>query len=361
MHIQYRKRTGRRRRAAVPMLAAWLAGVLPSVRPAAACDVCAVYTATEMGESRTGFRLGLAEQYSRFGTIKRDGDEIDNVADERVDSSITQVLFGYGITPRLGVQLNVPLIIRKFRRLDHDGHIEHGDENGVGDLSLIGHFLAYSDVREETVFRFSVLGGVKFPTGDSSRLGEELEEHEHAEAPLHAAARGIRPRHTPAPAPGGGGGGGAPLVESGVHGHDLALGSGSFDGIIGASLFWSWQRLFVTAATQFAIRSEGDFDYQYAHDLTWVGGPGVFALLTHRYSLGLQAVLSGETKGKDTQKGERLADTGITALYVGPGFTFTWGTSLAADVALDLPAVQDNTSVQIVPDYRIRGGITWRF
>ena len=86
-----------------------------------------------------------------------------------------------------------------------------------------------------------------------------------------------------------------------------------------------------------------------------------FALLTHRYSLGLQAVLSGETKGKDTQRGERLADTGITALYVGPGLTFTWGTSLAADVAFDLPAVQDNTAVQIVPDYRVRGGLTWRF
>jgi hypothetical protein len=313
------------------MLAVWLAA---TVRSAAACDVCAVYTATEMGESRTGFRLGLAEQYTNFNTLKRDGEEIDNVANERVNSSITQILLGYGITPRLGLQLNLPIIARQFRRLDHHGDIEHGDESGFGDLSLIGHFLAYSDVREETVFSFSVLGGVKFPTGDSSRLGEELEEgHHHEDA----------------------------HVESGVHGHDLTLGSGSFDGIIGASVFWSWRRLFVTAATQFAIRSEGDFDYQFAHDLTWTGGPGVFALLAHGYSLGLQAVLSGETKGKDTQQGERLDDTGITAFYVGPGINFTWGTSLAADVALDVPVVQDNTAVQIVPDYRIRGGLTWRF
>jgi hypothetical protein len=334
--------------------------MLPPVRSAAACDICAVYTATEMGESRTGFRLGLAEQYTSFNTIKRDGEEIDNVANERVSSSITQILLGYGVTPRFGLQLNLPVISRQFRRLDHHGEIEHGDESGFGDMSLLGQFLVWSDVREESVFRFSVLGGVKFPTGDSSRLGEELEEDEHTEEAIHAAARRIRPRHTPAPAPGGNGGG-EPLVESGVHGHDLALGSGSFDGIIGASVFWSWRRFFVTAATQFAIRSEGDFDYQYAHDLTWVGGPGVFALLTHGYSLGLQAVLSGETKGKDTQQGQRLDDTGITALYAGPGLSFTWGTSLAADVALDLPAIQDNTAVQIVPDYRIRGGLTWRF
>lgn len=345
-----------RRRAAGVLLCLWLAGV----RSAVACDVCAVYTATEMGESRTGFRLGLAEQYSNFNTIQRDGDEIDNVAHEWVNSSITQVLFGYGISPRVGVQLNVPLIIRKFRRLDHDGAVEHGDENGLGDLSLTGHFVAWSDVREESVFRWSILGGVKFPTGDSSRLAEELEEEHHAEAALHAASRGLRPRHTPAPAPAPGGGE-AQQVESGVHGHDLALGSGSFDGIIGTSVFWSWRRLFVTAATQFAIRGEGDFDYRYAHDLTWVGGPGVFALLTHAYSLGLQAVLSGETKGKDTQAGERLDDTGITALYVGPGFNLTWGTSLAVDLAVDVPVVQENTAVQIVPDYRIRGGMIWRF
>ena len=40
---------------------------------------------------------------------------------------------------------------------------------------------------------------------------------------------------------------------------------------------------------------------------------------------------------------------------------FTWGTSLAADVAVDVPAIQNVTSVQIVPDYRVRGGVTWRF
>src|SRR5262245_38805751 len=167
-----------RRGAAGVLLGLWLAGMLP-VRSAAACDVCAIYTATEMGESRTGFRLGLAEQYSNFATIQDDGDEIENVAHEWVNSSITQVLLGYGITPRLGVQLNLPLIIRKFRRLGHDGAIEHGDENGVGDLSLTGHFLVWSDVREDTTFSFSVLGGVKFPTGDSSRLAEELEEDHH--------------------------------------------------------------------------------------------------------------------------------------------------------------------------------------
>jgi hypothetical protein len=150
-------------------------------------------------------------------------------------------------------------------------------------------------------------------------------------------------------------------AESGIHGHDLALGSGSFDGIVGGQLFWSWDRLFASAAGQYAIRGEGDFDYEFANDLTWTGGPGVFALLTHTWTLGVQALLTGETKGNDTQAGVKTNDTAVTALYVGPGLSLTWGTSLAGDLALDLPVVQHNTGLQIVPDFRVRGGISWRF
>jgi hypothetical protein len=336
------------------MLAALAAGV-HGRRPASACDVCAVYTATEMRERRTGLRLGVAEQLTRFTTLRRGSEEVENPAGERLTSSITQLLVGYGFTPRLGVQLNLPLVSRTFRRVE-GGRLVRDDETGVGDLSLVGQALAYSAVTERSVFRFSLLGGVKFPSGDSSRLGEELEEEHRGEA---AVAR-FRPRHA---ARGGAGAGRQQVarLESGIHGHDLALGSGSYDGIVGGQLFWSWQRLFATAGGQYAIRSEGDFDYEYANDLTWSGGPGAFALLGHTYSLAVQALLTGETKGNDHQAGRKLDDTAITALYAGPGFTFTWGTSLDAELAADLPVVQHNTGLQIVSDFRLRGGLSLRF
>jgi hypothetical protein len=334
-----------------------VAAALGVAAVASACDVCAVYTATEMRERRTGVRVGVAEQFTRFTTLQRDGREVPNPARERLDSSITQVFAGYNVTPRFGVQVNLPLIHRSFRRLEENRVVED-DESGVGDLVLLGNVLAYSSVSERSVFRFSLLGGVKFPTGESDRLAEELVEHDH---PVPAALRQrvrLRPRHVT----GGGGGPGEPEhAESGVHGHDLALGSGSYDGIVGGQLFWSWQRLFVTAAGQYAIRTEGDFEYEYADDLIWSGGPGVFVLLHHTYTLGLQAHVSGETKSKDRQQGLRLDDTAITTLFVGPALIFTWGTALAIEAAADLPAIQNNTSLQIVPDYRIRGGLSWRF
>jgi hypothetical protein len=326
--------------------------------PVAACDVCAVYTATEQRHGRTGPYIGVAEQLTRFTTLQRDGDEVTNVADERLLSSITQVVLGYNLTPRFGLQLNLPIISRTFRRLE-DGRIAHDDETGVGDLSLLGTVNAFTRVGEQSVFRLTLLGGLKLPSGDSSRLREELDEgHPHASGDARAAA-GIVTNHVPsepgepAETPGG--------LESGIHGHDLALGSGSVDGLIGGQLFWSWRRLFVTLGAQYAIRTEGDFGYEYANDLTWSGGPGVMALLEHGYSLGLQAVVTGETKGKDTLDGVRADDTGITALYAGPEISFTWGSSLGADLGLDVPVVQNNTALQMVADYRVRAGLTWHF
>ena len=44
---------------------------------------------------------------------------------------------------------------------------------------------------------------------------------------------------------------------SGIHGHDLTLGSGSFDGIIGTGIFARWRQGFLTANVQYAIRSKG--------------------------------------------------------------------------------------------------------
>jgi len=149
--------------------------------------------------------------------------------------------------------------------------------------------------------------------------------------------------------------------ESGIHGHDLTLGTGSFDGIVGTGIFTRWKKLFLTANAQYAIRTKGDFDYQFANDLTWSGGPGVYLALGHQYTLALQAVVSGEHKDTDTFQGASADDTGVTAVYLGPQLSLTWGSKLSAQVGADLPISIDNTALQTVPDYRVRAGLTWHF
>ena len=302
-------------------------------QPVLGCDLCAIYAATSAhAEAGKGPFVGVAEQFTHFGTVQVDGNEVANPSGQYLDSSISQVFGGYNFNDRLGVQLNLPVIYRSFKRPDGEGGIDQGTESGIGDLSLLANFVAYRTESKRSTFSWNVIGGVKFPTGSTDRLKEEFNEVENPVGP-----------------------------PSGIHGHDLTLGTGSYDGIVGSGLYGRWHRWFGSASVQYAIRSTGDFDYRFANDLTWAGGPGFYLLLHDEYSLALQAVVSGEYKGKDTFQGETAEDPGVTSVYMGPQLSFTWGSNLSAQVGVDLPLSIDNTALQTVPDYRVRAALTWRF
>jgi hypothetical protein len=304
-----------------------------SIQPVFSCDLCAIYAASQAhGEVGHGFFAGVAEQFTHFGTVQVDGHEMPDPSRQFLDSSISQLFTGYNFTDRLGVQFNLPVIYRSFRRPDSMGGIETGNESGIGDCSVLVTFVPCAVHKKNYAFNWNILGGVKLPTGSSDRMKEELNEVEKPAGP-----------------------------PSGIHGHDLTLGTGSFDGIVGTGIFGRWQKFFLSANVQYALRTKGDFEYRFADDLTWSGGPGYYMLLNDNYTLSVQAVVSGEHKDKDTFRGAQAVDTGMTAVYFGPEVSLTWGEHLAAYLVADLPVSLANTSLQTVPDYRIRGGVTWRF
>ncbi|PYI85059.1 MAG: hypothetical protein DME26_11965 [Verrucomicrobia bacterium] len=300
--------------------------------PATACDLCAIYSANQArGDIGKGLFFGMAEQFTHFGTLQVDGHRVHNEVGQYLDSSVSQAFVGYNFNDRVGLQLNVPVIYRSFKRPE-GFEIDRGTESGVGDVSLIGHFQVYRRQTKRFTFSWSILGGVKFPTGSTDRLKEELNEVEVPGAP-----------------------------ESGIHGHDLTLGSGSVDGIVGTGIFLRSHRFFLTAGAQYTIRSKGDLDYRFADDLTWLGGPGYFVVLKDEYTIALALNVSGEHKERDRFRGERAEDTGVTAVYLGPQISFTWKDKLSAEVGVDLPVSIDNTALQSIPDYRVRAGLTWHF
>ena len=301
----------------------WLAVVVAGVcaQGAFACDLCSAYAAMEaQGESGRGFFAGAAEQFTHFGTLQQESHEVPGEG-QYIDSSISQVFLGYNFNNNFGVQFNLPVIYRSY-----GSDTMRGTVSGIGDVSLLGTFTPYRKLTEDFIFTWGLLGGVKFPTGDSALL------------------------NTPDSA-----------LPEGIAGHDLALGSGSYDGLIGSGLFGRWRRWFGTASVQYAIRSEGDFEHRYANDLTWFGGPGAYLALTHSYTLSLQAIVSGETKGKDTFGGVPDDDSAETLVYVGPQVNFTWGSRLSAQLGGDLPVVRNNSGTQVMPNYRVRAAVTWRF
>ena len=294
--------------------------------------------------------FAVADQFTHFGTLQLDGQEMDNPTGQHLDSSITQAVAGYTFTSRFALQINIPLIYRSFERPEGFA-IDRGTESGLGDISLLGKFVVFhKETGGASALKFDdpknqhiesrepdltisalLLGGVKFPTGGTSRLKEEFNE---AEVP------------------------GAP--ESGIHGHDLTLGSGSYDGIIGGQFSLRHKSFFFLADTQLAVRGDGAHQYHFANDLSWSGGPGYYFVRNPRIIVGLQLVCSGEHKGLDRFQGNAAEDTGITSVFLGPHVVASFG-KISGELALELPVSIDNTALQVVPEYRLRGSVAIRF
>src|SRR3989442_13268769 len=92
-----------------------LAGAVAT--PALAFDLCAIYSATQaQGRTGKGAFAGVAEQFTHFGTLQDAGHEVPNPTGQFLDSSISQVFVGYHFPERLGVQFNLPVIDRSFKR-----------------------------------------------------------------------------------------------------------------------------------------------------------------------------------------------------------------------------------------------------
>jgi hypothetical protein len=319
-----------------------------------ACDLCGCYTPQlearpQMEMADAGWYVGIGEQFTHFGTLQFEGEKIDNPTGQYLNSWITQLVAGYSINDRFAVQLNLPIIYREFERPEGFA-IDRGTESGVGDVALLLKSVLFRyrngggrefqvegknpvAVDREPDFTTSMvlLTGLKFPTGDTDRIKEEFNEMEIPGAP-----------------------------ESGIHGHDLALGTGSFDGIFGLQSSLRFKNIFAEANVQFTWRGEGDFGYNFANDLSWNAGPGYYVVRNPETIVGLQFLVSGEHKDVDRFQGQVAADTGITSVFVGPRIVAAHG-RFSAEIAVDLPVAIDNTALQAVPDYRLRGAISFHF
>ena len=111
---------------------------------------------------------------------------------------------------------------------------------------------------------------------------------------------------------------------------------------------------------QFTLRGDGDHQYHFANDLVWSGGPGYYFIRNHDTVAGLELELAGEYKNVDRFRGKPAEDTGVTSVFMGPRIVFSrrhW----SAEIAGEFPVLIENTALQAVPDYRIRGGFSFHF
>src|SRR5438477_11158277 len=86
-----------------------------------ACDLCGCYTPQvesmpKEKVSMSGFYTAIAEQFTHFGALQFDDREVANPTGQRLESSSTQFVVGYGISARFALQFSAPVVYADFRR-----------------------------------------------------------------------------------------------------------------------------------------------------------------------------------------------------------------------------------------------------
>lgn len=81
-----------------------------------ACDLCGCFTPQlntmpQMQSSdfpwwERGWYEAVSEQFTRFGTLQDNGNEVANPTGQYLNSSITQLVSGYELTSRFAIQIN---------------------------------------------------------------------------------------------------------------------------------------------------------------------------------------------------------------------------------------------------------------
>jgi hypothetical protein len=315
---------------------------------APACELCAIYSAdSARSESSSGLLFTVAEQFVSSHTILAEGESFSTAAFLQaayLDSSITHLVPGYNFSRRFGVSLNMPLEYLRFHRVElaSTGAIvdEAGTVSGLGDVALIGRLSLIQINKMKYSATVNLLAGVKFPTGDTARLQDEINA-----AKIDQALFGSNHQHG---------------TLGGIHQHDLTQGSGSYDGVFGLASAIRWRRWFLNNQVQYYLRTEGEL-YQFGNQIIVSGGPGGYFLLNEKYTLNLQANAFYESSGRDKILGQTFNQTGMTSWYLGPLLNFTLGEHFSANAGVDVPLRIYNHGIQSVPDYRVHAGFTWRF
>lgn len=338
----------------------------------AACDLCLPPPppGTPLEELlEPGFQMSVSEQLTYFGTLTRDGREVPNPEGQRLLSSTTQLQLSYNVSRAVAVQVALPYHHRSFRRTSATG-VEDGTVSGLGDVVVAARFVPVAAFDDKHSLVWSVTTGLKLPTGDASALASEAahvhgehshhhggarerlllhggEHHHHDEEEHPAEPHHAPPAHRP--------------TESAVHGHDLALGSGSVDGVVGTSVFLRADRFLANAGVNALVRTRGAHDYRFGNAVMWHVAPGVLLYDSEGRLLGLQLRASGEHHGADDVGGVPVSHSGIDRVMLGPELFYSSGSDVLVNAGVELPVHNRAPALQLAPDYRVRFNLLVRF
>lgn len=330
---------------------------------AQACDYCLLSQGASPLDTIKGRGLRITERYTRLDSVYDGSRELANPGAS--ESYYTTEVQGYW-TPRPWLTL---IGVLKFRVTEVDGHLEHqgghqlhdeggeaehegeehehgahdhhavvdpalrgvedqqGGDSGLGDISLLARARVFQHHTLASTTTVAVLAGIKTPSGSTTGRaddGEYLDAH-------------------------------------------LQLGSGSTDGLFGASLSHAQGRWSVNANMLGALNGQGeagahDYDYGDAinYDLTARFRITPSTLGASAQQLFLSCGLAGEVRGQEDQAGGRILDSGGHVMFVQPGVQLNVGARWTLEFYAQVPIHYDLTGTQLGDSLKLLGSVNVR-
>ncbi len=295
-------------------------------------------SATPLGKGR--WAVGARSEYVKFddfgdgelAALAASGEEVHSTD----DLLAVFVGVGYGVTDDLTLSARIPYVRRTDIREGHleDGEPEaheHGDSDGVGDLTLFGQYRFFS----ANDWDAALLAGLKTPTGETDEKDDDDERFETEHQP----------------------------------------GSGSWDPMLGVAVTRRWGRICLDANVLYAFTTEGSQDTTLGDILNYN-----FAVSTrlnaerkhdhadhvaeHSHShLLWDLILELNGEWHDRDKVERVSDrnSGGTLIYLSPGVRLTVHERFAGYMSVGVPIHEASRGEQHDTEYRVILGLSASF
>ncbi len=307
----------------------WIVG--SASRPVSACDVCALYpptkdtgsvsTATGSTLTRGTMALGLTFEHRKWDELghrnahelHEDGRDIHNFDHDE----FYHLALGYGVTDDLEVGVLMPIVQKTFLRVE-DGVVGRGDDaEGAGDLTLTGKYRVYKGVAN-----LAVLGGVKFPTGDTAQTGFDGKKLEPEEVP----------------------------------------GTGSFDYLVGAAVGKQVSRWTFGGDLLYNVKTRGAQGYEFGDVLRCDLATSYALREVGRFpQVRLTGELNAQFLDKDKSRRGKVFDSGGQVFFLTPGISVDLTKQMTAFISVPVPVYQNRGGEHSEVKYGLMAGVSLRW
>ncbi len=281
------------------------------------------------GEVTLGYQFEYIEQDEhRIGTRRATFREIRGEHDEEFTvNRIHRLLASVGLTDRLSADLQMPIISRSHAHMTDEDILRSWDISGVGDLSVLTRYAFWKPESRHEPTLSAILGG-EFPTGRHHKKNAEGNEAE-------------------------------PGIQPGSNSYDLIVGLSSLQTFSVPMLSGQHGTLPVFSSLLGQFNGAGNDDYRLGDTLNV--NLGTSYPLSPKFGLLTQLNFILRDRDGIGRTDQEVRKTGGEFLYFSPGIEFHPSDSWRAFALVQIPVYQRENSIQVVSDYNVLVGASYRF